>query len=55
MRRPKRSRMKEQETSPETELNEPEASNLPNRLQIRMLKELSENFNKEISSIEKDI
>ena len=40
--------MKEQETSPEKELYEIEASNLPDsefKVIIRMLKELSENFN----------
>ena len=47
--------MKEQEKSPEKELNEMEASNLPNTefktLVIKMLKKLSNNFN----SITKDI
>ena len=43
-----RSQMKEQETSPEKELYEIEVSNLPDsefKVIIRMLKELSENFN----------
>ena len=58
--------MKEQETSPEKELNKMEESNLPDTefkwMVIRMLKELrgrigklSENLNKEIISIEGDI
>ena len=53
------SQMKEQKKSPEKELNEMETSNLPGTefktLVIRLLKELSENFNKEIVSIKKDI
>ena len=47
------SKTKEQEK--EKELNETEASKLPdiefNKTVIRMLRELSENFNKEIASI----
>ena len=50
--------MKEQEKTPEKELNEMEASNLPDtefkKMVIRMLKELIENFNKARASI-KDI
>ena len=54
--------MKEQEKSPEKELNEMEASNLSyiefkNKMVIRMLKELSENYNsilKDIKTIEKN-
>ena len=50
--------MKEQKKSPEKELNEMETSNLPGTefktLVVRLLKELSENFNKEIISIKKD-
>ena len=53
------SQMKEQKKSPEKELNEMETSNLPGTefktLVVRLLKELSENFNKEIVSIKKDI
>ena len=50
--------MKEQEKSLGKELNEMEESNLPDRVQkmvIKMLKELSENFNEEIASINKSI
>ena len=51
--------IKAQEKSPEKELNEIEASNLPDidfkTMIIRMLKELSEHFNKEIASIKKEI
>ena len=49
--------MKEREKSPEKEINEVEASNLPDiefkKIVISMLKELSENYNKEIASIKK--
>ena len=49
--------MKEQDKSPEKEINEVEASNLRDiefkKIVIRMLKELSENYNKEIASIKK--
>lgn len=49
--------MKEQDQIPEKELNEMEARNLPDTefktLVIRMLKKLSENFNKDIVSIKK--
>lgn len=52
--------MKDEDTTPEkkhTQLNKMEASNLPDtefKAQvIRMLKELSENLNKEIASIKK--
>ena len=50
--------IKEQEKSPETELNEMEVIKLPHRqfktMVIRMLNKLSENFNKETASIKKD-
>ena len=49
--------MKEQDKSPEKEINEVEASNLRDiefkKIVIRMLKELSENYNKEIASMKK--
>ena len=51
--------MKELEKSPEKELNEMETSNLPilelKKMLIMMLRDLSENFNKETVSIKKDI
>ena len=51
--------MKEQDKTTEKELNKMKASNLPDAKfttpLIRMLKKLSENFNKEIVSIKKDI
>ena len=50
--------IKEQEKSPEKELNEMEVIKLPHRqfktMVIRMLNKLSENFNKETASIKKD-
>ena len=52
------SQMKEQEKSPDKELNEMEASNLPDAefktLVLRMFKELSETFNEEIGHVKKD-
>ena len=53
------SQMKEQDKIPEKELNEMEANNLADAefktLVIRMLKELNENFNKEIESIKCEV
>ena len=50
--------IKEQEKSPEKELNIIKTSNLPDTevktMVIRMLNKLSENFNKETASIKKD-
>ena len=49
--------MKEQDKTTEKELNKMKASNLPDAKfttpLIRMLKKLSENFNKEIASIKR--
>ena len=51
--------MKEQEKSSKKELNDMEEGNLPDiefkKIVIRMLKELSENYNKEIANIKKDM
>ncbi|KAF6323390.1 hypothetical protein mRhiFer1_008368 [Rhinolophus ferrumequinum] len=53
------SQITQQKKPPKMELNETEATNLPETefktLIIKMLKEFSENFNKEITSIKKDI
>ena len=50
-------RIKEQEKSPEKELNEREASNLPDvelkKIVIKILKELNENAKKKTESIKK--
>ena len=58
MRQGNISQMKEQEKSPDKELNEMEASNLPDAefktLVLRMFKELSETFNEEIGNVKKD-